>query len=156
MYCSGVASTCRQPAKTASYFPINKYGTEWSELVGSHESNTFTLDSTHIHLISDRSNFTTPQFYNSFTRGHFTTSHLPGSEVSAPKFSLCLPVPFTRLPFHLVCVKNLCRLSPIPFLPERKLHEPVSLPSSPPSSSTPSPPFIQTRTYLRTRTCSPS
>ena len=103
MYCSGVASTCRQPAKTASYFPINKYGTEWSELVGSQESNTFTLDSTHIHLISARSNFTTPQFYNSFTRGHFTTSHLPGSEVSAPKFSLCLPVPFTRLPFHLVC-----------------------------------------------------
>lgn len=33
-----------------------------------------------------------------FARGHFTTSHLPGSEVSAPKFSLCLPVPFTRFP----------------------------------------------------------
>ena len=32
-----------------------------------------------------------------FPRGHFTTSHLPGSQVSAPKFSLCLPVPFTRL-----------------------------------------------------------
>ena len=70
VYCSGVASTCRQPAKTASYFPINKYGTEWSELVGSQESNTFTLDSTHIHLISDRmSNFTTPQFYELFYQG---------------------------------------------------------------------------------------
>ena len=34
-----------------------------------------------------------------FPRGHFTTSHLPGSQVSAPKFSLCLPVPFTRLLF---------------------------------------------------------
>ena len=29
-------------------------------------------------------------------RGHFTSIFLPGAEVSAPKFSLCLPVPFTR------------------------------------------------------------
>ena len=29
-------------------------------------------------------------------RGHYTSSNVPGSDISAPKFSLCLPVPYTR------------------------------------------------------------
>ena len=29
-------------------------------------------------------------------RGHYVSSNVPGGDISAPKFSLCLPVPYVK------------------------------------------------------------
>ena len=39
------------------------------------------------------------QFYHvmSYCRGHYVSSNIPGNDISAPKFSLCLPVPYVKV-----------------------------------------------------------